>query len=284
MKIKISVIICCYKQAHYLKETIDSVLNQTYKNYEIVVVNDGSPDNVDSVVSEYLHLTNFVYVNNKINLGLGSARNIGVLRSSGDWIFILDSDDIIDSTYFEKAVSVIKNNKTVVYADKLMYWQKTKETEYIKGKWVSNHRKLEEQAFRNHLPVTCLMSKEIYNHVEGYIEDRDYMIITDWDMWIKLMINDCELVMIDEPLLKYRVHEQGMTAIDWDPRCDYWFKTIKSMHANSSRKIIRNLYLQILKREPDEQGLNHYMNSIFSYDEIKNQLLNCDEYRKLNND
>jgi len=281
MNIKISVIICCYKQAHYLKETVNSVLAQTYTNYEIVVVNDGSPDNVDLVVSEYLTLANFVYVDNKVNLGLGAVRNIGVLRSSGDWIFILDSDDTIDPSYFEKAVALIQNNKTVVYSDKMMCWEKTNTKEYTKGKWVSNNRTLEVQAFRNHLPVTCLLSKEMYNYVGGYIEDRDYMIITDWDMWIKLMIHDCQLVMIDEPLLNYRVHDKGMTAIDWDPRCDYWWKTIKSMHANSSRKIIRNLYLEILKREPDELGLQHYMESTFSYDDIKNQLLNSDEYKNL---
>jgi len=278
---KISVIICCYNQAHYLKETIDSVLNQTYKNYEIVVVNDGSPDNVNDVVSEYLHLPNFVYVNNKINLGLGSARNIGVLKSSGDWIFILDSDDTIDSSYFEKAVNLIIDNKTVIYSDKLMYWEKTKLTEYIKGKWVSNNRTIEEQCFRNHLPVTCLLSKQMYNYVGGYIEDRNYMIITDWDMWIKLMTNDCKLIMIDEPLLKYRVHDKGMTTIDWDPKANYWFKVIKSMHANLARKIIRNLYLQILKRDVDESGLNHYMLSSFSYSEIKSQLLNSDEYKTI---
>ena len=72
-----------------------------------------------------------------------------------------------------------------------------------------------------------------------------------------------------------------MTTNEWDPRADYWFKFIKKLHPNSSRNIIRKLYVDILKREPDEEGLNHYINSAFSYEEIKNQLLNSDEYKKI---
>lgn len=276
---KISVIICCFKQAQFLKEAIDSVLSQTYKNYEIIVVNDGSPDNPNTVVLEYLNLPNFVYIDNKINLGLGAARNIGVLRASGDWIFILDSDDAIDPTYFEKAVALIKNNKTVVYADKLIYYEATKTTEYIKGKYVLNNQTLEDQSFRGHLPVTCMLSKQMYDYVDGYTEDRTYMLITDWDMWVKLMINDCELVMIDEPLLKHRIHGNGMTACTWSQNADFFFKAFKRLHANNSRKIIRKLYLEILRREPDEGGMNHYMDSVYSYGQIRDQLLNSEEYR-----
>ena len=88
----VSIIIPCYNQALYLKEAIDSVLNQTYKNIEVIVVDDGSKDDTSKICAEYKN--NICYVRAE-RVGLSAARNIGVQFSKGDFIVFLDADDFL---------------------------------------------------------------------------------------------------------------------------------------------------------------------------------------------
>ena len=100
----ISIIVPCYNQAEYLPETLNSVLAQTYSNWECVIVNDGSPDNTDTIAKGYLKKDNrikYVYQENK---GLATARNTGICNSIGEYILPLDADDLIAPTYIEKAI------------------------------------------------------------------------------------------------------------------------------------------------------------------------------------
>lgn len=85
----VSVIIPCYRQAHYLDDAIQSVLAQTYRHFEIIVVNDGSPDNTSEVTARYEGLKCI----RQRNLGLSTARNMGLQASAGDYLVFLDADD-----------------------------------------------------------------------------------------------------------------------------------------------------------------------------------------------
>ena len=87
----VSIVIPCYNQAHFLKEAIESVLSQTYKNAEVIVVDDGSTDNTQLVCNSY---NNIKYVRVE-RVGLSAARNIGVQFSKGDFIIFLDADDYL---------------------------------------------------------------------------------------------------------------------------------------------------------------------------------------------
>ena len=205
---KVSVIICCYKQAQYLKKAIDCVLNQTYKNFEIIVVDDASPDNVGQVIQEYKSLPNFRYIRLNENKGLGIARNVGVSVSTGLWIVPLDSDDTIDVTYLEKTVQKIKDENTVVYT----------KTATVQGNsinhtnWIRDNVDLKSQIQANAFPVTCLFSKSAFKRVGGYIEEREHMQVTDWDLWINLMSNGCKFVFVPEHLYFHTFHDSNMTT------------------------------------------------------------------------
>lgn len=98
---KISVIIPVYKVENYLRKCIDSVLNQTYKNLEIILVDDGSPDICPALCDQYASMDNRVKVIHKENGGLSDARNAGVRISTGEYIIFIDSDDFIDSNMIE---------------------------------------------------------------------------------------------------------------------------------------------------------------------------------------
>ena len=102
--IKISVIIPVYNVEKYLNECVDSVLNQTYRNIEVILVDDGSPDNTPDICDEYSKNDKRVNVIHKINGGLSSARNAGIDVMTGDYFIFLDSDDYWNDTKFLECI------------------------------------------------------------------------------------------------------------------------------------------------------------------------------------
>lgn len=92
---KYSIIIPVYNTEGYLKACLDSVKNQSYKNFEAIIINDGSTDNSEAIINKYLNDERFIYLKQD-NMGVSMARNNGVLRASGDFITFLDSDDYLD--------------------------------------------------------------------------------------------------------------------------------------------------------------------------------------------
>lgn len=104
---KISVIIPIYNVEQYLYQCLDSVINQTYRNLEILLIDDGSPDQCGAICDEYAKRDSRIKVTHKQNAGLSAAWNDGIAKATGDWIAFVDSDDWIDDDYFE---SIIKEN------------------------------------------------------------------------------------------------------------------------------------------------------------------------------
>lgn len=105
MKDKISVIIPVYNVSDYLERCLNSVINQTYNNLEIILVNDGSTDNSGAICDEFANKYNIIKVIHKKNGGLSDARNVGLKIATGKYIAFLDSDDWIDLDYYEKLYS-----------------------------------------------------------------------------------------------------------------------------------------------------------------------------------
>ena len=97
----ISVIVPVYNVEEYLHYAVESLAKQTYKDFEVILVNDGSTDNSGRLCDEYEKQYNWIRVYHKENGGLSDARNYGVSRATGDWIFFLDPDDYIESFTLE---------------------------------------------------------------------------------------------------------------------------------------------------------------------------------------
>lgn len=110
-----SVIVPIYKVEKYLRRCIDSILNQTYKNIEVILVDDGSPDKCGEICDEYEKIDSRVRVIHKENGGLSEARNFGLLHAVGEYVFFVDSDDWIDRDYCSSAIlDLVKENVDVV--------------------------------------------------------------------------------------------------------------------------------------------------------------------------
>lgn len=103
----VSVIVPVYKVEEYLRECVDSIINQTYKNLEIILVDDGSPDKCGEICEEYARNDSRITVYHKENGGLSDARNYGIARSHGEFLTFVDSDDVIKENFVETLLGLI---------------------------------------------------------------------------------------------------------------------------------------------------------------------------------
>lgn len=191
----VSIVIPCYKQANYLPDAINSALNQTYKNVEVIVVNDGSPDNTSEVARKYP-----VRLVEKPNGGLSSARNAGIKAAKGKWILTLDSDDKIDPTYIQKAIGL----NDIVSCDLITFGDENQ-------KWDSPNTfpTLDQEIMDNQIHCCSLYKKEIWDKIGGYDENMK-LGYEDWDFWIRAMIAGYKIQVLREPLFFYRKHGISM--------------------------------------------------------------------------
>lgn len=114
----ISIIVPVYKVEGYLEKCIDSILNQTYKNLQIILINDGSPDSCGKICNKYTEKDNRITVIHKENGGLSEARNFGIEIAEGEYISFIDSDDYIDATMISRMYAVLKEeNVNLVQCD-----------------------------------------------------------------------------------------------------------------------------------------------------------------------
>ena len=111
--LKISVIMSVYNGSRFLSESIESILNQSYRNFEFIIINDGSDDNSLEIIQSYMDIDNRIVLLNHKNIGLTKSLNIGVLRASGEYIARQDSDDISTEDRFELFLDFVKINGVV---------------------------------------------------------------------------------------------------------------------------------------------------------------------------
>ena len=102
----ISVVVPVYNVEKYIDKCINSIINQTYKNLEIILVDDGSPDNCGKICDEYAKKDNRIKVTHKENGGVSSARNIGIKNATGDWLTFVDADDWIENNFVEQLLKI----------------------------------------------------------------------------------------------------------------------------------------------------------------------------------
>ena len=119
---KVSVIVPVYNTEKYLKKCIDSLLNQNFEDYEIIVINDLSPGNAEEIIKSY-NDKKIVYIKNKTNKGIGYNRNLGIKKATGEYVCFIDSDDYVKEDFISnklfKKDMLIKNK--IEFSEKLKY-------------------------------------------------------------------------------------------------------------------------------------------------------------------
>lgn len=119
----VSVIVPCYNQAQFLPETLESIMQQTYHNWECIIMNDGSQDNTDEIAKIWIEKDHRIQYLKKENTGVCDTRNKGIALAKGTYILPLDADDKIAPQYIEKAIGEFnKNDKLkLVYCNTILF-------------------------------------------------------------------------------------------------------------------------------------------------------------------
>jgi glycosyltransferase involved in cell wall biosynthesis len=206
----ISVILPAYNQGHYLGEAIQSVIDQTYPDFELIVVDDGSTDKTAQVACSFLDPR--VHYIHQENRGLSAARNTGILHSSGEFLTFLDSDDLFVADKLETLLNVMQRDpglgfvagQAVLIDENALPLGKVFDTP------------LPENPVRlllwNPLHVCSVMLRRDWQEKVGLF-DEGLHAYEDWDMWLRLARVGCRMGWVPHPVSLYRFHTRQMT---WD--------------------------------------------------------------------
>lgn len=247
----ISVIVPCYNQAHWLPETIESILAQTYTNWECIIVNDGSTDNTSEVAHELIAKKPNVKISllEKENGGVAQARNVGIQKAKGEWILLLDSDDIIHKDYLAKAVQQINTTDTINFINYGIQEFGEKKRQHFPVQYIR------ENLLRNNaFTIASVFKKELWKKAGGLFEALPWQV-EDWNFWIDLSQYGLRPINVNETIFYYRVRT-GSGFDQVKPLFHEAHATIITLHPDlyredeleSAIKILCNMSDQTLQR------------------------------------
>ena len=201
----VSIIMPVYNYGKMFQKSIESVFNSTYKNFELIIVNDGSED--EYIINKLKSLENHpnIKIVNQNNGGPANARNNGIKFSQGEYILPLDSDDMISAEYIQTCINIIRRDKNIspVYCD-------TNHVGQMQG--IENRPEWsKERLIQGPFIVNCSMfSRESFEKCGGY--DEEMKGWEDYDLWVRMMMNGYVGKRIPKPLFTYYHHEKDGTV------------------------------------------------------------------------
>jgi len=210
---KVTVLMPVYNAEPYLREAIDSILSQTFTDFEFLIIDDGSSDSSRSIVDSYDD-ARIIIVSNAGNEGLVSCLNKGIEIAAGTYIAIMNADDVSLPDRLERQVSCLDENKNVsmVAAKAVLIDEAGSETGY----WQPDQLATQNEQIRDMLPRTnCIVHPSVMirrSVARTYRYDGRQHATEDYDLWLRLAADDHSIEKIDGILVKYRVHKESITA------------------------------------------------------------------------
>lgn len=203
----VSIIMPSFNTGKYITETIESVLVQSYKNWELIIVDDCSSDNTDEIISTYLSDDRIHYLKNEKNSGAAFSRNTALREANGKWIAFLDSDDLWMPEKLEKQLSFMKSNGYFFsYTDYEEIDVNGKQTGVI----VTGPRKVTKTGMYNYCWPGCLTVMYDANEI-GLIQIENIKKNNDYAMWLKVC-HKADCYLLDECLAQYRKGRVGSVS------------------------------------------------------------------------
>ena len=227
-----SVIIPNYNHAPFLRERINSILNQTFQDFELIILDDASTDNSKEIFEQYKtnpKITHIVY--NNTNSGLQSTQWLkGIELVKHDWIWIAESDDIAAPSFLQTAANRISKipGPAIIYTDSLKLTENNKRYSEIKNsffdtdKWSADYTAKGEDEINSYIKYGCTINnvsaavfpkKQAIEILKNFLHMRYY---SDWLFFIQLL-QRCEIIYVAEPLNWYRMHEGSLFNSIQDP-------------------------------------------------------------------
>jgi len=196
--LKVTVIITNYNKAPFLEEAIESAIRQDYKEFELLIIDDGSTDNSKLIIKSYLQHPRVKAIFQE-NQGVISTRNKAIRSATGEFVVQLDGDDKLAPNFLTETVLVMLANERagIVYGEVEFFGEK-------KGLWDLGGYSLEKQLRTNQIVITALFKKSDFLKSGGYdmLFQNGY---EDWDLWLSIISLGKEVVKIDKRLFFYRI-------------------------------------------------------------------------------
>lgn len=211
--LSISVLMSVYNETESeLRQSIESVLNQTFNDFEFIIVNDNPSNSViNKVINEYVNLDSRIKILiNETNIGLAESMNKAASIAKGRYYLRTDADDICELSRFEKQYKIIsENGYDIVFSD---YFVINENGDYIeKGNtWFDSYTIKKLLPFENiiHHP-TVIMKASSFNKINGY---RNFLCAQDYDLWLRMVLENYSFYMMRDKLLMYRVRTASTTS------------------------------------------------------------------------
>ena len=272
----ISIVIPVYNAEKYLEQCLNSIQNQTYKNFEVILVNDGSIDHSESICMNFVKVdTRFKYFT-KVNGGASSARNFGLDHVLGEFITFIDADDWVDENHLEVLMNNIKENNSDMAVSSIKKFDNVSNFEFRvyskQEKYLLNYNKLNREEFLVILPklihasnsykiaVSKLFKKELVTDVRF---DESIIYGEDLDFFFKLYNKVNSISYVDEVTYIYRLHDERSSS------------KFGQLHMEQELGIYKKMYERI-----EELGLPtiHYVNTLrnlldYRKDYLENRVL-----------
>jgi glycosyltransferase involved in cell wall biosynthesis len=249
----VSINLCCYNSEKYLRETLDSIVNQTYKDWELVIINDGSSDSTESIIQEYINQGYPIGYHYQKNRGLSYSRNEALKRSQGEYIAFIDHDDLWMPEKLDKQVSFFKSNSEIDFLYSNFYMM-----DQDKGKKSFAHKKLQPSGFvfehfLYRYPVgilTALVRKPAFDKLEELFDVR-LKLSEEYDVFMRILYA-AQASYIATPLAVYRIHS-NMLSLRFMERypgeTEYVSDKLKKIDTNNSNKYAKAFHDQKIQLE-----------------------------------
>lgn len=212
---KISIIIPCYNVEKYIEKCIKSILNQTYKNLEIIAIDDGSLDNTLVILNKFKEKDNRVNIISKKNTGVSDSRNIGIKSSTGDYLMFVDADDFLEEDAVEKLYNVLINNKVNIVRG--MY-RRISEKGALEENNISKYNNVNNYEIVKYIlngDISCyvwlLMIKKKILKKYNIEFDKDLKIMEDTIFYIKIIEKE-KIYFLNEIIYNYVQNDESATG------------------------------------------------------------------------
>lgn len=263
---RVTVCIPVYNLAGYVAETLDSVLHQTYCDYEVIIVDDGSTDDTAAAVEPYLDDHRFKYVFQE-NTGLGLARNTALNLASGEWFALLDGDDVWlpDKLACQMTIADSDPSANLLYTDRCIFFDDNSEPErrYFVDITMREGDITEWICEQNHLPASSVIVKtDDLRAVGGF---PDLRRCEDWVTWLKLVRRGVRARACNEPLLRYRVRSGSLSSSKLE-QLECGIRARQSALDTESSPRLAKILKRCIRRLQAEVALTHMRESAAVHD------------------
>jgi glycosyltransferase involved in cell wall biosynthesis len=206
MQPEVTVLMSCYNAEDWLAEAIGSVLAQTYRNFEFILVNDGSTDNTLNLIQEYGKIDSRIKIITKDNSGLSDSLNVGIAQARGVWTARLDADDICELTRLEKQLAFVQAEPQTVLLGTDFLEIDANGSALKAHRYPAGDKELKynlKRCLRFFPHSSAFYRTAIVQSIGGY--NKEYVNAQDWDLWLRLSENG-RLACLNEPLVRIRKH------------------------------------------------------------------------------